>query len=891
MYLHEMMWHEGQGAFSETCGRCEEAGPIYRCEDCIGMGMMLYCKDCILSTHSFTPLHRLQQWNGAFWNSVTLRDLGLRIQLGHKSGQICSNPLKAYTDTFIVIDTLGIHVVSLDFCNCEKLEALTQQLLCMSWFPATPTHPRTAATFRLLTQFHLISLESKISAYEFYNALSRLVNNMGLMPAKNRYEEFLRIARQWRHLKMVKCAGRAYDPLGLKATGEGECAVVCPACPQPRKNLPSNFLDVPPDQRYKYGLYVAIDANFRLKWKRVSKDSIDPSFSKGWAYFVEDSTYKDYLKIHLDAVQEKSTCSSHNAVNMADTKVNKGLSATGVGTVDCARHNMKLPNAVGNLQKGEKYINMDYLFFSTLRYNSARTLNVSYDIACQWSKNLWHRMAAFPAPMQLSRDNMEIKFFVPKFHLPAHIEKCQTTFSFNFLTSRGWANINPAASSTKEMGPGARRDILDDYFGHANWKKAMKADNMLNKLKDAIPKHGEHGSALLELEEGLAADHAGDLVAWKAQVEAWERDSSKPNPYEWTEETITLAAVHLKLAKEDGDNISAGTTVVLHKDCSPSILISTGLELEEQQRRLRIDRSGQGMHLTDNQEANLVQRSNTLQQRIDLWVKLQQLFMPALALVWARDAQNSNIITPPELFKLLLPSQIHNLIPCEESFKRIEWQLRYAQAHDALCTLRSNLCTRSYVLKYKDCNLRGQGTNTRARNMLKVIEARVNAAACKYQDAHKALVTMAPVLRETDWRKTLLPLEHQDLRVMSDLLDGESEGTRKLSWIWNARGVAGDEGGAMEDMCIEWCNARACVMRWSEEVELLVEEMRRVREFLEWEATLWEKRAEEFNSLDVVLAGGYHAYAKRQAALRRSLADKCHLWWDDTIAFMDHVDF
>ena len=36
---------------------------------------------------------------------------------------------------------------------------------------------------------------------------------------------------------------------------------------------------------------------------------------------------------------------------------------------------------------------------------------------------------------------------------------------------RGWANINPVASSTKEMGLGARRDTLDDYFGDSNWKR------------------------------------------------------------------------------------------------------------------------------------------------------------------------------------------------------------------------------------------------------------------------------------------------------------------------------------------------------------------------------------------------------------------------------------
>jgi hypothetical protein len=34
----------------------------------------------------------------------------------------------------------------------------------------------------------------------------------------------------------------------------------------------------------------------------------------------------------------------------------KGLSASGVGTVDCARHDMKRPTAVGDLQKGEKYV-------------------------------------------------------------------------------------------------------------------------------------------------------------------------------------------------------------------------------------------------------------------------------------------------------------------------------------------------------------------------------------------------------------------------------------------------------------------------------------------------------------------------------------------------------
>jgi len=41
---------------------------------------------------------------------------------------------------------------------------------------------------------------------------------------------------------------------------------------------------------------------------------------------------------------------------MAETKASHGLAATGLGTIDCACHNMKLPNGVGDLQKGERYV-------------------------------------------------------------------------------------------------------------------------------------------------------------------------------------------------------------------------------------------------------------------------------------------------------------------------------------------------------------------------------------------------------------------------------------------------------------------------------------------------------------------------------------------------------
>jgi hypothetical protein len=135
---------------------------------------------------------------------------------------------------------------------------------------------------------------------------------------------------------------------------------------------------------------------------------------------------------------------------------------------------------------------MDYLFFSTMQHTGdIAVLNISYDIACQWSMNLWQRMHQYPSTIHLRHyDNKTITFLVPKFHLPAHIEICQITYSHNLLKGmgrtdgeapeRGWANINPVTTSTREMGPGSCCDTLDDHFGDFNWKKVTNMGKSFN---------------------------------------------------------------------------------------------------------------------------------------------------------------------------------------------------------------------------------------------------------------------------------------------------------------------------------------------------------------------------------------------------------------------------
>jgi hypothetical protein len=109
---------------------------------------------------------------------VSLKGLGLRIQLGHLDG-VCSLPQPAFNDDFVVIHADGIYEVAIDYCGCQQSIPKTIQLLRARLFPSTVIDPKTAATFQVLDTFQMLSFTSKVSAYEFYQALARRTDNTG----------------------------------------------------------------------------------------------------------------------------------------------------------------------------------------------------------------------------------------------------------------------------------------------------------------------------------------------------------------------------------------------------------------------------------------------------------------------------------------------------------------------------------------------------------------------------------------------------------------------------------------------------------------------------------------------------------------------------------------
>lgn len=190
-------------------------------------------------------MYLLQKWNGECFVKISLKSLGLRVQLNHARSS-CPKPDPAH-ESFQILHSNGIHHVSLDFCGCSRQLSKGVQLLRRGFYPASQKSPRTCATFRLMELLHMLALTSKGSTYDFYRALEKLTNNTGIDVPRSRYRALTRMVRQWRHLKKLKRGGRGHDSGGPEGTKNGELAIMCPSCPHEGINLPEGWQQAPPE--------------------------------------------------------------------------------------------------------------------------------------------------------------------------------------------------------------------------------------------------------------------------------------------------------------------------------------------------------------------------------------------------------------------------------------------------------------------------------------------------------------------------------------------------------------------------------------------------------------------------------------------------------------------
>ncbi|KAF7357237.1 CxC2 domain-containing protein [Mycena sanguinolenta] len=876
-YLDEMLRLEGRGypAIYSKCGGCGDVDPAYRCaqQTCYGPG--LFCAYAQHKPHVFTD-ETLEEWNGDFFQRRSLKDLGLVIQLGHPAGFSCPNPLSGHTN-FVVIDVTGIHYIRVNFCQCDGRIEHRQQLMRVNWWPATVRDPRTCATFGVVRLFQIMNCLGKISAHDFLRSLELLTNNDGLSPLPDCRRAFRHIVRQYRTTLMLKRAGRGHETSGVRGTAQGELALPCRACPHAGRNLPNgwnniNWDEMPEDLRYKYFLFLAQDCNFRLINRNVSSAAKDPILGDGFGYFVNQEKYIDFLRDHVSET-EISSCSGFQAMFLANRKRVKGLRTTGVGGITCARHNMWRPNGIGDLQLGERYCNMDFIFASAVLNTIIFYLILSYDIACQYGKNFWSRMEELPAPIQFVLEHARVWFKVPNFHLPPHQVSCHSAFSFHYMWGAGrthgetveqnWEFTNGAAPSTKMMGIGTRHATLEDLFGFHNWRRQVAWRGIFTKRMAENVKEGQVHRDAFEAFDAALRETAPEMVeGWKEWVHKWESRQHKDgteSPFELTEKVMSMRDIRTKLAKEE--LLRSGEGDEVEREDTPSTFILMGLEIEESQRHLAIDVKAVA-NPTDAQTVDFLKRRNNLLKRIRAFRKLQRTYMPRLRAYLTASQRalfDSETDRNAETVRLFMPSDILDAkktrprgILRQIGLKIHKAKIRYRYARNAIKRLK------------------GDGA---WEVELKILE----------DEDVRALNERALTAEEKEQRKAIHDYGEveEDGGVAAFGVVAMGESRRTLSWIWyQARPSDPTEAELVEALRVEWCKAYARMRRWHEDVVLVEEEMRRTIEYGHWAEGTWAQRESgRAGQVELELQEGLVAYAREQQWRERETCQMLERKW------------
>ena len=265
---------------------------------------------------------------------------------------------------------------------------------------------------------------------------------------------------------------------------------------------------------------------------------------------------------------------------------------------------------------------MDYIFASLLRHLDPRLRKIlSYDIVCQWWKLLKDRLLLLPPLVRLNVVLNMYRFVVPKMHIHGHTMACQLLYSLNLVPGSGqtdgegierpWAMIGGVAASTRNNGPGARADALDFHWTYWNWTKLVGLRQSIKGIvflgltsfvAALLRRRLDVARAELAKQEEafqiFTEQQVERIPEWKAQVDAYEADSTSKNPYEATVKGARelnyffeavfnwasgLTEMQVRLRLEEEEEKEASTGVLRVHEVSPSGFITMALDLEEEQ--------------------------------------------------------------------------------------------------------------------------------------------------------------------------------------------------------------------------------------------------------------------------------------------------------------------
>lgn len=208
---------------------------------------------------------------------------------------------------------------------------------------------------------------------------------------------------------------------------------------------------------------------------------------------------------------------------------------------------------------------------------------VAYDINCQYrlkfnlrTKALWRSLQKLHAVNVLEMNDKRLFPWtiagVGKFHLAGHKPDCRYKWSFNFLPysammdgeapERIWSVGNLLGNRTREMNPGHRHDVMNEFYNDQNLRRVHSmgmspsvrvplrmlttpsASTLTKKhliAQDYLPPVIE---ALKELEEAIVKNYGEDILdRLKAKERVFKRDVVHPERHENLENPYDLPAV------------------------------------------------------------------------------------------------------------------------------------------------------------------------------------------------------------------------------------------------------------------------------------------------------------------------------------------------------------
>ncbi|EGO30560.1 hypothetical protein SERLADRAFT_364516 [Serpula lacrymans var. lacrymans S7.9] len=204
----------------------------------------------------------------------------------------------------------SMHHLPIRWYNCLNASCSDVQPLSNRLYPASQKKPHTVFTFSFLDDFLINNKECKTSAMTFYSKIWWMTNIAFPHKVPNRYQEFMRVSQQWRHLEYMHLDGFAHQPSCHPSLGS--LALFCPACPQPDINVSLDWKQNPLRQYHLRTFFM--DGNFNAEHMKSKNPHDDVPLANDTAFLTANQPYMEHLKI---AKENKvgSTCNNHRAID------------------------------------------------------------------------------------------------------------------------------------------------------------------------------------------------------------------------------------------------------------------------------------------------------------------------------------------------------------------------------------------------------------------------------------------------------------------------------------------------------------------------------------------------------------------------------------------------